>query len=149
MTSERSRTAVLTVVVGVLGTAVLTAVLGRSNLGVGIAVGVVMLACLGALLLATFRTGRHVPWAEAQRRVEPGHAVVLWKPTCGYCERLLRSIGQDPRVTWVNVWIDKDANATVREHNDGDELTPTVLIGDAVLRNPSAAEVDRALAPDR
>lgn len=149
MTPERNRTAAVTAVVGILGTVVLAVILGRSNLALGIIVGILMPAGLGLLLFATFRTGRHLPWAEAQRRVEPGHAVVLWKPTCGYCERLLRSIGQDPRVTWVSVWIDKDANATVREHNDGDELTPTVLIGDAVLRNPSAAEVDRALAPDR
>ena len=77
-----------------------------------------------------------------------GHAVVLWKPICLYCERLLRAVGADPRVTWVNVWADPAANRAVRDLNDGNELTPTALVGDAVLRNPNGAELLAALGSD-
>lgn len=48
-------------------------------------------------------------------------------------------------VSQFNVWKDEAANAAVRAVNHGDELTPTALIGDEVLRNPSAKEVLAAL----
>ena len=57
-----------------------------------------------------------------------------------------RQLADDERVVWVNVWRDDDANHRVRELNDGAEYTPTVLVGDTVLRNPSAAAVREALA---
>lgn len=71
--------------------------------------------------------------------------MVLWKPGCLYCERLLLHLRSDSRVTWVNVWQDDKANAQVRAVNNGDELTPTVLLGDQVLRNPTAAELRERL----
>ena len=71
---------------------------------------------------------------------------MLWKPGCLYCERLLRQLRSDDRMTWVNVWRDEAANAQVRAVNGGDELTPTVLLGDQVLRNPTAAELREHLA---
>ena len=98
------------------------------------------------LLVFSARRGRHTPWATASGKVAPGHAVVFWKPGCMFCERLLRAIGDDERVTWVNVRVDREANAEVRRHNDGDELTPTVLVGKQVLRNPSAGEILEALS---
>lgn len=45
----------------------------------------------------------------------------------------------------MNVWADDEANALVRSVNGGDELTPTVLVGEMVLRNPSAAELAAVL----
>lgn len=101
---------------------------------------------IGALLgWFMLRRGRHTPWEEARERLAPGHAVVFWKPGCIYCERLLRALGDDRHITWVNVWKDEAANVELRRHNNGDELTPTALVGDAVLRNPSADELRAAL----
>ncbi|MDO5736946.1 MAG: hypothetical protein Q4P15_10780 [Propionibacteriaceae bacterium] len=99
-----------------------------------------------ALVVFFSRRGRHTPWAKASLRVAPGHAVVFWKPGCIFCERLLLAVGRNDRVTWVNVWADEEANAEVRRLNNGDELTPTAVVGERVLRNPSAAEMLAAVA---
>jgi len=124
----------------------LAVAMGVDDLREGIAVGV--LGGLGMLVLALWsgRRGRHTPWQRAAQQIAPGHAVVLWKPGCVYCERLLLRLRDDPRVTWVNVWRDEEANAQVRAVNGGDELTPTALIGEEVLRNPSAAALRERLA---
>lgn len=124
----------------------LAVAMGIDDLREGIAVGV--LGGLGMLVLALWsgRRGRHTPWQRAAAQVAPGHAVVLWKPGCVYCERLLLRLRHDPRVTWVNVWRDEEANAQVRAVNGGDELTPTALVGAEVLRNPSAAALRERLA---
>lgn len=104
------------------------------------------MAAVGLALIAlNGRRGRHTSWVAAKNFVGPGHAVVFWKPGCSFCERLLRSVGDDDRVTWVNVWVDKDGNAEVRRLNNGDELTPTAVVGNRVLRNPSAKELLKAL----
>lgn len=92
------------------------------------------------------RRGKHVDWTEAARQLAPGHAVVLWKPGCIYCERLQRQLDDDERITWVNVHADEEANRQVRGLNEGNEYTPTVILGDRVLRNPSADQVREALA---
>ncbi len=103
---------------------------------------VVFMAVVGLTLVAlNGRRGRHTAWAEAQDLLGPGRAVVFWKPGCKFCERLLRALGNDDRVTWVNVWVDQDANDEVCRLNDGDELTPTAVVGERVLRNPSAEEL--------
>ena len=47
--------------------------------------------------------------------------------------------------TSVNIWEDADAAAVVRSVNDGDELVPTVKIGDTFLSNPSLKDVRDAL----
>lgn len=92
------------------------------------------------------RPGPHTPWSTARERVADGHAVVFWRPGCGFCARLLHGLGDDARVTWVNIWDDDEAAAVVRQHNNGDELVPTAVVGGTVLRNPSAHEVVAALA---
>ncbi len=108
---------------------------------------VVAVAAIGVGFVAfTARRGRHTPWATATQHVGPDHAVVFWKPGCVFCERLLRAVGKDERITWVNVWADKDANAEVRRLNGGDELTPTAVVGERVLRNPSAEELLESLS---
>ncbi len=107
---------------------------------------IVFMAAVGIALIAlNGRRGRHTPWTEARKRIAPGHAVVFWKPGCMFCERLLKGVGKDDRVTWVSVWADKDANVEVCRLNDGDELTPTALVGERVLRNPSADELLESL----
>ena len=92
------------------------------------------------------RRGRHTPWATARGLVASDHAVVFWKPGCVFCERLLLAVGKDDRITWVNVWADKEANVEVRRLNGGDELTPTALVGERVLRNPSAEDMIESLS---
>ncbi|WP_432559007.1 glutaredoxin family protein [Granulicoccus sp. GXG6511] len=146
MAPERNKTALLTIVTGALGAAALGLWLGKMNLWLGIVAALLVLLGVGALVRRVLQPGRHTPWAEARTRLAPGHAVVLWKPTCAYCEQLLRAVGDDSRVTWVNVWADPAANRAVRDVNDGNELTPTALVGSGVMRNPSRAELMTALA---
>jgi mycoredoxin len=73
--------------------------------------------------------------------------VVLYtRPGCPYSMRLrvrlrLARIPYTP----INIWEDADAAAVVRSVNDGDELVPTVRIGDTFLGNPSLGEVRAAL----
>lgn len=88
----------------------------------------------------------HTSWEEARAEIGPGHAVILWKDGCGFCEMLLFELAGDDRVTWVDVREDAEANAYVRSVNDGNELTPTVIIGEGVYRNPSASEIRELLA---
>ena len=71
--------------------------------------------------------------------------MVLWKPGCTYCERLLLQLRGTPGISWVNVYEDPQADARVRSVNDGNQLTPTALVGGRVLRNPSAAELRAVL----
>lgn len=85
-------------------------------------------------------------WASAQSLLAADHAVVLWKPDCEFSAQLMDELKDHPAITWVNVREDEDANARLRELNDGNELTPTVLVGERVLRNPSADEL-RAMLP--
>ncbi len=135
MVKERAVTAVTIVVA--FSVAILVMLKSETGWWWVAATGVVGLG----FLAFSARRGRHTPWAKARQLVGPGHAVVFWKPGCMYCERLLRAIGRDDRVTWVNVRVDKDANAEVRRLSNGDELTPTVLVGERVLRNPSVEEM--------
>lgn len=135
------RQVMLSVVVLALATIFLAVQQGRDDLRTG-----VIVALVGAVATSTFgwrslRRGRHTPWTRARELIAPGHAVVLWKPGCRYCERLLRKLGSHPEVTWVNVWQDPEAQAKVCALNGGDEYTPTAIIGGEVLRNPSADEV--------
>jgi len=114
---------------------------GANPWGIG---AVVLTGLLLSAVLA--RRGRHTPWPVAAQHLDSAGAVVLWKPGCVYCERLLVALRDDPRITWVNVWVDKEANAEVRRLNDGNELTPTVLVGAEVLRNPGAAQLRARLS---
>jgi glutaredoxin len=76
-----------------------------------------------------------------------GGATVYWRPGCPFCLtlRLGLRLTRTPHQL-VNVREDPDASAFVRRHNGGDELVPTVVVGDRVLSNPSLREVRRALA---
>lgn len=74
-------------------------------------------------------------------------ATVYWRPGCPFCLalRLGLRLTRTPHEL-VNVQEDPAASAFVRQHNGGDELVPTVAVGDRVLSNPSVREVQRALA---
>ena len=74
-------------------------------------------------------------------------ATVYWRPGCPYCEDLMAGLNPaDERITYRNIWEDKDAAATVRGLQDGNELAPTVTVGDRVLTAPSSDELLAALA---
>lgn len=79
---------------------------------------------------------------EEQRRV-----VVYWRPGCIFCQRLRGGLGNDAkRVQWVNIWQDAEAAEFVRQHNDGNETVPTVVIDGEVHTNPDPRLVRDALA---
>jgi len=126
---------------GLLAVAALAVVLGIEDRREGIVVGVAGAVVVIALTVWFGRRGRHTSWSRATSLLGQGQAVVLWKPGCFYCERLMLQIGRDSRVTWVNVWQDEAAQHRVCALNGGDELTPTVLVGDDVLRNPTARQL--------
>jgi mycoredoxin len=45
-----------------------------------------------------------------------------------------------------NIWEEPQAAAFVRQHANGNEVVPTVKVGDTVMVNPSADEVLAAMA---
>ena len=47
----------------------------------------------------------------------------------------------DLQITYRNIWEDPEAAAFVRDHANGNEVVPTVKIGEVVLVNPSAEQV--------
>lgn len=80
-------------------------------------------------------------WEEARAKRAPDHAIVLWKPGCMFCTGLKMEFEHDDRFTWVNINEDEAAAEVTRTLNDGDELTPTVVIGDKGFSNPSADQL--------
>jgi glutaredoxin-like protein len=67
---------------------------------------------------------------------------VYWRPGCGFCAWLLRSLEKDGvPVRRINIWEDDVAAAFVRAHANGNETVPTVDIAGTVLVNPPARDV--------
>ncbi len=83
----------------------------------------------------------------------PDPVTVYWRPGCGFCQGLLRSLeraGLD--FARVDIWQEPEAAAFVRSVADGNETVPTVRVGDVAMVNPSGGEVLSAVAqqvPDR
>jgi mycoredoxin len=49
-----------------------------------------------------------------------GAVDVYWRPGCGYCDRLLRTLGDSVGgVRLQNMWVDDWAGLFVRRHNGG------------------------------
>ncbi|WP_394943643.1 glutaredoxin domain-containing protein [uncultured Ilumatobacter sp.] len=72
---------------------------------------------------------------------------LYWRPGCGFCSSLqhgLDKLGIE-RVEH-NIWESNADAAIVRSHANGNEVVPTVVIGDRALVNPSAREVVAFLA---
>ncbi|MGO4957457.1 glutaredoxin domain-containing protein [Luteococcus sp. Sow4_B9] len=85
--------------------------------------------------------------AEASALRGPSHAVVYWRPGCPYCQDLMAGLSpDDERISLVNIWEDAEAAAFVRSVQDGNELVPTVVVGEQVLTAPSSRQVIDALA---
>lgn len=67
---------------------------------------------------------------------------VYWRPGCSFCASLLDSLDRAGlSYERLNIWEDPDASRVVREAADGNEMVPTVRIGEKMLVNPSAGEV--------
>ena len=67
---------------------------------------------------------------------------LYWRPGCGFCSMLQRKLdrlGID-RIEH-NIWEDPADAAIVRQHANGNETVPTVVIGDRGFVNPSAGEL--------
>ena len=67
---------------------------------------------------------------------------IYWRPMCGYCETLkgeLNRRGVD--YDTIDIWEDRSQAEVVRAATGGDEIVPTVQVGDLFLVNPSADEV--------
>ena len=77
----------------------------------------------------------------------PSAVTVYWRPGCGFCAGLFRSLerlGVEPGRR--DIWEDEDAAAFVRSVAGGNETVPPVTVGDHALVNPTGPEVMQALA---
>ena len=68
---------------------------------------------------------------------------LYWRPGCGFCMALERGLGKvgDLPISRHNIWDDPEAAAFVRQHANGNETVPTVVIGEVGMVNPSAKQV--------
>jgi glutaredoxin len=72
--------------------------------------------------------------------------ILYWRPGCGFCVRLARALdAMEIAPELRNIWEEPDAAEFVRSVNRGNELVPTLVIGDIVLSNPSADQVADAM----
>lgn len=71
---------------------------------------------------------------------------VYWRPMCGYCEKLKASLNRRGiAFTAVDIWADRTQAEVVRRATGGDEIVPTVRVGERFLVNPSVDEVTALL----
>ncbi|CAN5211619.1 hypothetical protein BH20ACT9_BH20ACT9_21020 [soil metagenome] len=71
---------------------------------------------------------------------------VYWRPMCGYCEVLKRTLERrGVAYESVDIWADRSKAEVVKTATGGDEIVPTVRIGNRFLVNPSADEVEALL----
>lgn len=71
---------------------------------------------------------------------------VFWRPMCGYCEMLKRDLHRRGiAYDDIDIWNDRGQAEVVKAANNGDELVPTVRVGERFLPNPSVDEVMEAV----
>lgn len=71
---------------------------------------------------------------------------VYWRPMCGYCELLKRALDRHGVAYQpVDIWEDRTQADVVKAANGGDELVPTVKVGERFMANPSVDQVLAAL----
>jgi mycoredoxin len=76
--------------------------------------------------------------------------VVYYKPGCRFAARLrVRLKRAQMPYQAVRFGVDPAADEAVRNVNDGDEVSPTVLVGDRYLSNPSIDQIRAALGKIR
>ena len=70
-----------------------------------------------------------------------------WRPGCGFCMNLDRDLERAGiPLSKHNIWEDPADAAVVRQHANGNETVPTVVIGDIAMVNPRAVDVITVLA---
>ncbi|MFK8025808.1 MAG: glutaredoxin family protein [Ilumatobacter sp.] len=72
---------------------------------------------------------------------------LYWRPGCGFCSALrgqLDKLGIE-RVEH-NIWDEPEKAAIVRQHANGNETVPTVVVGDVGMVNPSPRDLAAYLA---
>ncbi len=79
----------------------------------------------------------------------PTRIDLYWRPACGFCSMLRSSLDRlgVERVEH-NIWESDDDAAIVRQHANGNETVPTVVVGDRGFVNPSAEELVAYLRSD-
>jgi mycoredoxin len=77
---------------------------------------------------------------------ETPELIMYTRPGCPFSAKLKAKLAL-ARIpyTLVDIWQDQEAAATVRSVNDGNELVPTVRVGDVFLSNPTLRQVKAAL----
>ncbi|MEE8600758.1 glutaredoxin domain-containing protein [Euzebya tangerina] len=67
---------------------------------------------------------------------------LYWRPGCPFCAGLQSQLDSSG-VPYedVNIWEDSQGAAFVRSVNDGNELVPTLTVGDRSLSNPQIGQV--------
>lgn len=77
----------------------------------------------------------------------PTHVDLYWRPGCGFCSSLRRQLDQlGIERQEHNIWDEPGKADVVRQHANGNETVPTVVIGDTALVNPSSNQVAAHLA---
>lgn len=72
---------------------------------------------------------------------------IYWRPMCGYCEQLKTELhGRGVTFHDVDIWSDREEAEVVKGATGGDEIVPTVRVGERFLINPSVDEVLDAAA---
>lgn len=85
-------------------------------------------------------------------RVTHPPILILGRDTCEDTVRSLAHLGaRGIAYTYRNVELDPDADTLIRSFNDGNRVTPTILIGDPeqparILTEPSNDALDAAIA---
>lgn len=77
----------------------------------------------------------------------PQQIDLYWRPGCGFCSGLRRGLDKLglERVEH-NIWDEPNGAAIVRQHANGNETVPTVVIGDIGIVNPSPKQLVGFLA---
>lgn len=77
-----------------------------------------------------------------KERLGLANVTVYWRPRCGYCETLKQELtAHGVPFDDVDIWNDRPKADVVREATGGDEVVPTVQVGERFLVNPSVQEV--------
>ena len=73
--------------------------------------------------------------------------ILYTRPGCPFSARLKVKLAL-ARIPYraVDIWQDEEAAAIVRSVNGGNELVPTVRVGEVFLSNPTLRQVRAALA---
>jgi glutaredoxin-like protein len=87
------------------------------------------------------------PGCQAGPVPETPQLIMYTRPGCPFSAKLKAKLAL-ARIPYtpVDIWQDPDAAAIVRSVNDGNELVPTVRVGEVFLSNPTLRQVRAALA---